>query len=95
MKENMLCGVHIGEHSFEPEKIIEEINEREIGKTLEVLCDGYDTIAEIYYGRTYQDAPDIDGRIYFSSSKKINKGDIVRVKVNEALDYDLVGERID
>ena len=75
--------------------ITEEQNENKIGSVLETLCEGFDTVSEIYYGRTYQDAPDIDGRIYFSSNKKINKGEIVRVLVNEALDYDLVGERID
>ena len=75
--------------------ITEQQNENKIGTVLETLCEGFDTVSEIYYGRTYQDAPDIDGRIYFSSNKKINKGEIVRVLVNEALDYDLVGERID
>ena len=75
--------------------ITEEQNEKKIGTVLETLCEGFDTVGEIYYGRTYQDAPDIDGRIYFSSKEKINKGDIVKVRVNEALDYDLVGERVD
>ena len=74
--------------------VIEELNEREIGNTLEVLCDGYDTIAEIYYGRSYKDAPDVDGRVYFKSKKRLRGGDIVKVKISEALDYDLVGEAI-
>lgn len=75
--------------------ITEEQNQNKIGKIYECLCEGFDTVGEVYYGRTYADAPDIDGRIYFTSNKKINKGDIVCVRVNEALDYDLVGERID
>ncbi len=74
--------------------ITEEQNEAKIGQIFDTLCEGFDTVGEIYYGRTYADAPDIDGRIYFKSKKKINKGDIVRVKVLEALDYDLVGERV-
>ena len=65
-----------------------------IGKTLTVLCDGYDTVAEIYYGRSYADAPDVDGRVYFKSNRKINPGAFVSIKITEALDYDLVGEVI-
>ena len=56
-----------------------------------MLCDGFDGIADIYYGRTYRDAPDVDGRVYFKSAKPVAPGDFVEVKVDEALDYDLVG----
>ena len=72
----------------------EDIISEKIGKTVTVLCDGFDTIADIYYGRTYKDAPDVDGRVYFKSAKRIHPGEFVEVKVNEALDYDLVGEAI-
>ena len=72
--------------------VTEEKNEEKIGKTLTVLCDGYDTVAEIYYGRSEADAPDVDGKVYFKSSRKINTGAFVDVKITEALDYDLVGE---
>ncbi len=75
--------------------VTEEINETHVGKTLEVLCEGFDTVAEIYYGRSYMDAPDVDGRVYFTSKKKLSRGDFVNVKINEALDYDLVGEAIE
>ncbi len=74
--------------------VTEEINENYVGKTLEVLCEGFDTVAEIYYGRSYMDAPDVDGRVYFTSKKKLSRGDFVTVKITEALDYDLVGEAI-
>ena len=70
----------------------EEIIAKQVGKTLTVLCDGFDTIADIYYGRTYADAPDVDGRVYFKSAKKVNAGDFVEVEILEALDYDLVGQ---
>ena len=70
----------------------EDIISEHIGKTITVLCDGFDTIADIYYGRTYADAPDVDGRVYFKSKRKISAGDFVQVEVYEALDYDLVGE---
>ncbi len=67
---------------------------RQVGKTLTVLCDGFDTIADIYYGRTYADAPDVDGRVYFKSSYRVEPGDFVKVQIGEALDYDLVGETV-
>ena len=74
--------------------VTEDKNADNVGKTLEVLCDGFDTVAEVYYGRSYADAPDVDGRVYFTSKKKIAAGEFVSVKITEALDYDLVGEAI-
>ena len=74
--------------------VTEEQNAAKIGETFEVLCEGFDTVGGVYYGRTYADAPDIDGRIYFKSKRKLPKGEFVRVKINEALDYDLVGEEV-
>ena len=70
----------------------EDMGEEKIGSTVKVLCDGFDTVAEIYYGRSYADAPDVDGRVYFKSPRKISPGAFVDVKITEALDYDLVGE---
>ena len=72
----------------------EDIIEKRVGETLTVLCDGFDTIADIYYGRTYADAPDVDGRVYFKSSFQVNVGDFVKVEIQEALDYDLVGQTV-
>ncbi len=74
--------------------VIEELNAKKVGQTLEVLTDGFDTVAEIYYGRSKADAPDVDGRVYFKSKKKTAPGELVKVRIDEALDYDLVGERI-
>ena len=71
--------------------VTEEQNLEKIGKTYTVLCEGFDTVAEVYYGRSYLDAPDVDGRVYFTSKKKIAVGEFVDVTVTEALDYDLVG----
>ena len=72
--------------------VTEEKNAEWIGKRIRVLCDGYDTVAEIHYGRSYADAPDVDGRVYFTSPKRIGAGEFVDVYIKEALDYDLVGE---
>jgi ribosomal protein S12 methylthiotransferase len=72
--------------------ISEEHNERKIGRTIEVLCEGFDPVAEAHFGRSAADAPDIDGKVYFTAKKRIPEGKFVRVKITEALDYDLVGE---
>ena len=69
-------------------------NEAMIGKTLKVLCEDYDAVGEIHFGRSYADAPEIDGKIYFRASKRIAPGSFVNVKIREALDYDLVGRAI-
>ena len=74
--------------------VAEELNENKVGKTLTVLCDGFDTVAEIYYGRSYADAPDVDGKVYFKSKKRVAPGEFVSVKIEEALDYDLVGSAV-
>ena len=75
--------------------VSEELNARKIGTEITVITDGYDTVAEIYFGRSEADAPDVDGKIYFTASKgKYTFGDFVKVKITEALDYDLVGEEI-
>ncbi len=75
-------------------KIHEEHNDALVGKTLTVLCEGYDQAAESYYGRSYADAPDIDGKIYFTSYRRIKDGEMIKVKIAEVLDYDLVGKAV-
>lgn len=73
------------------ERIHNECNEQFLGKTLRVLCEGYDQVAESFYGRSYADAYDIDGKIYFSSSRNVKDGEFVNVEIQEVLDYDLLG----
>ena len=76
--------------------VAEELNNAKIGKELTVITDGYDTVAEIYFGRSEADAPDVDGKVYFHAPKgKYTFGDFVKVRIVEALDYDLIGEQID
>ncbi len=62
-----------------------------VGKTVTVLSEGFDAPAETHVGRSAADAPDIDGKIYFSSAVRIPEGVFCEVKITEALDYDLVG----
>lgn len=73
-------------------RIHNDFNARFVGSELEVLCEGYDEVSESFYGRSYADAPDIDGKIYFSSPKRIREGEFVKVAVTEVIDYDLVGK---
>ncbi len=75
--------------------VAEELNAAKIGSEILVITDGYDTVAEIYYGRSEADAPDVDGKVYFNAPKgKYTFGDFVKVKITESLDYDLIGEVI-
>lgn len=67
-------------------------NKSKIGSEIEVLCEGFDVVAETYFGRSYADAPDIDTKVYFSAKRRVKEGEFVKVKINDALDYDLIGE---
>ena len=74
--------------------VTEDNNKEYIGKTLTVIVDGFDAVSEVYFGRSYADAPDVDGKVYFKAPRRINSGAFVDVKITEVLDYDLVGEVI-
>lgn len=69
------------------------IGEKRIGKTLTVIYEGFDEISQTHFGRSYADAPEIDGKIYFKLRKRVplEIGDFVKVKVTDVLDYDLMG----
>lgn len=70
-----------------------EKNERRIGKTVSVLTEDYDEVSQTYFGRSEADAPEIDGKVYFSAKRgSVKPGDFVKVKINEVCDYDLIGE---
>ncbi len=72
--------------------IHESLNRQKIGQTVKVLCEGFDSVAETYFGRSEADAPEIDGKVYFSSKRKLSEGEFAYVKISEAIDYDLYGE---
>ena len=69
-------------------------NENAVGKTITVLCEDYDPVASVHFGRSASDAPEIDGKVYFKAERRIAPGSFVKVKVREALDYDLFGRAI-
>ncbi|WP_315067483.1 30S ribosomal protein S12 methylthiotransferase RimO [uncultured Clostridium sp.] len=70
-----------------------EINKLKIGKLYDILVERYD--GKYYYGRNYEMAPDIDANVLFESSKKIDNGEFIKVKIVENMDYDLVGVVVD
>ena len=72
-------------------RIMDEWNESMMGKKLQVLCEGYDADEECWYGRTFADSPDIDGRILFDSEEELTPGDYVTVEVTDACDGELIG----
>ena len=72
-------------------QIMDEYNAAQIGKTMEVLVDGYDEEQEQFYGRTYADSPDIDGRVWIASQEPLREGDFVMVTIDEIIDGDLAG----
>ena len=74
--------------------IAEEKLEECIGKTFDVLVEGYDPYTDSYYGRTYMDAPDIDNNVILTSGYRIDDGDIVPVEIFDKDDYSLIGEAV-
>ncbi|MGI6279406.1 MAG: 30S ribosomal protein S12 methylthiotransferase RimO [Acutalibacteraceae bacterium] len=67
-------------------------NEEKIGTVTEVLIEGWDDYIKCYFGRTPADAPDVDGKIFFMSPKPLVIGQYVKVRVNDCIEYDLLGE---
>ncbi|MCQ2461353.1 MAG: 30S ribosomal protein S12 methylthiotransferase RimO [Clostridia bacterium] len=85
--------VHRGELIMDSQYgIVLENNQALIGKTLKVVVDGYDPYTDVYEGRTYRDAPEIDGKISFISDKSLQPGTFIDVKVTDYNEYDLIGE---
>ncbi len=74
--------------------IMSDFNESQVGKTLTTVVEGYDRYAEAFFGRTAMDAPDIDGKVFFTSKKPLKIGQYVGVRIDEVLDYDLTGEAV-
>ena len=70
--------------------IIDAYNESVLGSVREVLCEGFD--GERYYGRSYAESPDIDGRIRFSSDADILPGTFIKVRLTGTMDGELTGE---
>ncbi len=74
--------------------ISEQKNNKMLGKTVTAVVEGFDRYSECFFGRTSADAPDIDGKIFFTCDKKLKLGQYVNVNITDALEYDLIGEAI-
>ncbi|HEY9575420.1 MAG TPA: TRAM domain-containing protein, partial [Lachnospiraceae bacterium] len=74
------------------QEIVFEQNQNRIGQRLEVLIEGKVADENAYVGRTYGDAPGVDGLIFVQTSKELMSGDYVWVEVTGAAEYDLIGE---
>lgn len=75
-------------------RVSAEYNEALLGSTVRVLCEGFDPVSEAFYGRTYRDAAEIDGKVWFTAKKKPAPGDFLDVRITDTMDYDLVGEAL-
>lgn len=75
--------------------IMQEKGEERIGQELEVLVEGFDRYAECWFGRSAMDAPDIDGKVFFTTADKPPvQGSFVKVAITDCMDCDLFGELI-
>ena len=72
-------------------RVMDEYNDRQLGEKLQVLCEGYDPDESSYFGRTYADSPEIDGKIWFTGERPVEAGEFVTVLVTDACDGELVG----
>lgn len=73
--------------------VVKAQNKLKIGNVYDTIIDGNN--GEYYIGRSYEMAPEIDGLIYIKKEKSLNLGDIVKVKIHDVMEYDLMGEVLD
>ena len=74
-------------------EIVKAQNKLKVNNIYDTIIDGNN--GEYYIGRSYEMAPEIDGLIYIKKQKKLNLGDIVKVKITDIMEYDLMGEVLD
>ena len=73
-------------------RVMDEYNEQRLGTVMEVLCEGFDSQAGCYVGRTYADSVEIDGHVYFTAAGLVPAGNFVNVRITGTMDGDLTGE---
>ncbi len=76
-------------------EIMQRKAEEAVGEEVTVLTEGFDRYAECFFGRSRADAPDIDGKIFFTAEKKPRPGEFVKVRITGVIDGDKIGERAD
>ena len=72
--------------------IMQDWGEAQVGKSFDVLTEGFDEETQCWFGRSYADAPEIDGRVYFTAADAPVPGQFVRVRITACMDCDLMGE---
>ena len=76
------------------QEISSDLSQEQIGKVLTVMIEGKVADENAYVGRTYMDAPNVDGYIFVNNDEELMSGDFCQVKVTGALEYDLIGELV-
>ena len=76
------------------QEIAFDLAEDMIGREIIVMVEGKVADENAYVGRTYMDAPNVDGLIFIDAEEEMVSGDFARVRVTGALEYDLIGELI-
>ncbi len=80
----------------EQSRVIDSHGEEMIDREITVVVEGFDRLAECCFGRSELDAPDIDGKVFFTAEgERMNVGDLVRVRIIDHMECDLVGEKVD
>ena len=72
-------------------RIMDDYSAAMMGREVEVVVDGYDEELAQYFGRTYADSPDIDGRVWIATEEPISEGTFVKVQIDSIIDGDLSG----
>lgn len=73
-------------------EIMDEHEKKRVGGVLTVLCEGFDESAKLWYGRSFADSPDVDGRVFFKARPGTARpGDFIDIVVDDVLDGDLFG----
>lgn len=73
------------------QEISYEKNQKFVGTVMKVLIEGYLSDDDVYVGRTYRDAPGVDGIVFVSAPYELMSGTYVDVKITEGNEYDLTG----
>lgn len=71
-----------------------KLNQAKIGTVIDVIVEGYDEDNFLFYGRSRGDSIDVDGMVYFGTEDEVSPGDIIKVKILDASEYDLTGQRV-
>ena len=74
--------------------VIDDYNLSRMHETLDVLCEGWDEDAALYFGRSYADSVEVDGRVWFASDALCEPGDFVPVRIDDSMGADLSGVRV-